>query len=681
MIFLTNLKHLFRKPEFYFFAILLITGLFVYDDYGLSFDEETSRLLNGYINYDFITTQQREPLLFSNEKYHGPAFEILLVFIEKIFNITDTRSIYFMRHLCTFLLFFIAVILIFAAAKKYFGNTNAALLACIFLVLSPRIFAESFYNSKDLAFLSVFAMSIFTLLRFQKKQSIGNAALHAFMCGFLVDIRIIGIIIPVLTIGMFVLDLIHNIFSGQKLVIRPLAYGIFFVLFCGFVVLFWPVLWIKPLSYFIAAFAEMGHYPWGGNVLYIGEKINSVALPWHYIPVWLGITTPVFYSVLFLTGIVFISGKFSKNILGFYRERKEDLLILACFFIPLLSVILFHSVVYDGWRHLYFIYPAFILIAVKGFVSLENYISDKGFLRLRKIVFAVTAVFLANILYRMISTHPYQNVYFNYLAGNPAGKFELDYWGLSYRQGLEHILHTDKSDSIVIASSDYPAELNMQILPYEDRVRMHFSGCPQCSDYYLDNFRMSSFMTEKDKPLFLITAGSTNILAGYNTGKGRSVLKKVLEVTNDFENTYPDWSAGNVTEAGSFSYSGKFVSKMDSRFPFSEEFSIPVDSITDRTHYVLVKVALWKYNFESDFKAVAVLSIGGKKSENAFIYQTFKLNPLMENKKEEWKKVTFEVILPGNIPPGQTMKIYAFSPGNTKIYVDDFSIEISEILN
>ena len=35
----------------------------------------------------------------------------------------------------------------------------------------------------------------------------------------------------------------------------------------------------------------------------------------------------------------------------------------------------------------------------------------------------------------MIRDHPYQNVYFNLLAGSDKRhRFELDYWGLSYKE-------------------------------------------------------------------------------------------------------------------------------------------------------------------------------------------------------------------------------------------------------
>jgi hypothetical protein len=43
-----------------------------------------------------------------------------------------------------------------------------------------------------------------------------------------------------------------------------------------------------------------------------------------------------------------------------------DLIILGLFIIPIVTVITLDSELYDGWRQLYFIYTAIILIAVRG---------------------------------------------------------------------------------------------------------------------------------------------------------------------------------------------------------------------------------------------------------------------------------------------------------------------------
>tara|TARA_Y100000591_G_C21432551_1_gene497600 strand:+ start:92 stop:484 length:393 start_codon:yes stop_codon:yes gene_type:complete len=52
----------------------------------------------------------------------------------------------------------------------------------------------------------------------------------------------------------------------------------------------------------------------------------------------------------------------------------------------------------------------------------------------------------------MIRNHPYQYVYFNNLVpkNNLSQKFDLDYWGLSYKQTFEKILKIEKDNNEII---------------------------------------------------------------------------------------------------------------------------------------------------------------------------------------------------------------------------------------
>ena len=91
----------------------------------------------------------------------------------------------------------------------------------------------------------------------------------------------------------------------------------------------------------------------------------------------------------------------------------------------------------------------------------------------------------------MIINHPFQNVYFNSLAGkNIRQNFELDYWGLSYKQGLEYILANDTSDIIYISDN---MGVDLRILPDADRKRLMFTDVysnddPKSVKYFLTNF-------------------------------------------------------------------------------------------------------------------------------------------------------------------------------------------------
>ena len=84
-------------PFILFFILFVVVGISTYKDYGISWDEPISRYNNGILNINFINTGDYEPIITGAEKYHGPIFEIFLVGLERMFELTDSQDIYFMR--------------------------------------------------------------------------------------------------------------------------------------------------------------------------------------------------------------------------------------------------------------------------------------------------------------------------------------------------------------------------------------------------------------------------------------------------------------------------------------------------------------------------------------------------------------------------------------------------------
>ena len=57
-----------------------------------------------------------------------------------------------------------------------------------------------------------------------------------------------------------------------------------------------------------------------------------------------------------------------------------------------------------------------------------------------KIISIFTFLIIFKNFYWMYSNHPFQNVYFNILAGKKFNeRFEMDYWGISNKNALEYI--------------------------------------------------------------------------------------------------------------------------------------------------------------------------------------------------------------------------------------------------
>jgi len=476
-----------------FFLAFLLVGLHSYRDYGLSWDEGVNRE-NGQVSFNYIFKGDKSLLNYS-ERYYGVVFEVPLVILENAFHRRSLREIYFMRHLLTFLAFYAGVYFFYRLGRLYFDSWKIGLLGSLFLILSPRIFADAFYNSKDLVFLSFFIISMYTLFKFLRKMSLAWAIAHSLSCAILTDVRVLGIMVPCLTLVLYIMAAFgRGRLEKTQLRKNFSAFLAFLFLTVFLVILFWPFLWSNPLEHFIQAFQKMSRFHWHWQDLYMGKLVPATQLPWHYIPVWILITTPVLYTFNFLIGLLSTvpsAGKRWRRLLS-EEQGRFQLAVLMWFFGPLLMVIILKSVLYDAWRQMFFIYPAFLLISIQGVVVIFAFFRPPRLTyRIGRAVFAVVILFSAfHTLDFMTRYHPYQNVYFNILAGrNLKANWELDYWGLSYRKALEYILERDGDKKIKILVGNNPGRLNADILTPRQKKRLVYVSDPKEAKYLLSEFR------------------------------------------------------------------------------------------------------------------------------------------------------------------------------------------------
>ncbi len=499
-----------------FFLCFLVLGLNVFKDYGMSWDEAHQRTVAMLVS-NYVLENDNTLLNTPHPKYHGPVVPVVLFSLEKLLGLEASRTKVLLWHFGNFLFFFLGVLFFYFLCVHRFKSWKIALLGALFLILSPRIFAHAFFNHKDLPFLSVFIICIYSLIRLLEKKTTPRICVHALLCAILIDIRIPGVILPSLTVFLLGMDCFLAPDRKQAFFIFMRDFSVFCSATIIFVVLLWPSLWENPLGEFINAYNFMKKIQWGGTVLYLGRFIESNNLPWHYIPVWISITTPLLYMIFFLLGLFFMGAHFFKFPLEFYRKRKIDLICFIWFFLPIAMILIHKSTIFDGWRHLYFIYPAMILISLNGLVCLWKFLNNiknrKAFVILSSLVIMLVVFSVTKTAYLMTRDHPYQNVHFNFLAGSDKRhRFELDYWGLSYREALEYILDNDSRDMIKVQVANPPGELNKELLT--ERAKQRLSFVESQGDYFVTNYRWhpNDYL---GKELFSIHVGSEKINAVY----------------------------------------------------------------------------------------------------------------------------------------------------------------------
>lgn len=482
------LKKFFSKYiGFILLAGTLFIGLISYKDYGIAWDEPLQREM-GLVSYNYVFHGDDSLKHYSCNVY-GVAFELPLVMIEKALDLKDSRDIFLMRHLVSHLFFLLGAFAFFLLIDYLYSNKLLAIIGFLLLVVNPLIYGHSFFNSKDIPFLSMFIICFLAIAIAFKKNNLKWYVILAIACALLTNIRIMGILFIGVVWVFFALDYIAA--KQDKDIKKEIIHYLLVFTGTSFFTLFitWPYLYSNPGRNFMYAFRWMANAPWTGNTLFFGTTYKSTQIPLDYSIIWFCISNPVTYLLLGVVGIIYFSWRFIKTPKSFLFDKglRNQLLFLFCFTQPLIVILVFHSVLFDTWRHLYFIYPPFILLGIFGLSCLLK-------TKARLVVPFILIAGIGYTGYYMFSSFPYEHIYFNefvkryspeYLRKN----FELDYWGVSYKQAFEYILKNDTAQTINVTVMGPLSKENALLLKPEERKRIHFTDTLAKATYVASFYR------------------------------------------------------------------------------------------------------------------------------------------------------------------------------------------------
>ena len=478
--------------------IYLALGIIIYDDYGISWDEHFHRI-SGFVSLNFFRDlvgldiypglEHKTDFFKEDTKLYGILFDLPMAFLEKKLSLSDSQEFYYLRHFSNFFVFYISSIFFYLILRIRF-NALLSLIGLLFWILSPRIFADSFYNLKDSVFLSFFVISLYFGIKFIDNPSYKNALFSAITCSLSVGVKILGIISPFIIIVFFLLQFADS----KKFFKKNFSIFIFFILLLvSSTILFWPYLWSDPLLNFIKAIKHFSSQPWPGNIFYLGNYVSAQNLPWHYPIVWILISSPIIYLAFFLIGSFFTASRLAKRFINLSAERKSndlwrgknermDVIFFIIFYFTLFLVIVLNSTLYGGWRHLYFIYPCLVFLSIKGLEYILIVFKTKYLLLL-------LIPFLLFNSFWMYKNHPYQFLFFNKFATNkPQNLFELDYWGVSNRSVLNYIIENNKNTiSNIYEFSKSPYALSTYLIDKDKRGRVKFVKNLSEADFLVTN--------------------------------------------------------------------------------------------------------------------------------------------------------------------------------------------------
>jgi hypothetical protein len=332
--------------------------------------------------------------------------------------------------------------------------------------VEPEVYIQRYFTifvqARSIYFLLFTFALAFLYNKFAPKTLLSLISIFtpAFFLGVATSIRILGPLAGVLVA-------LHALRKHGKRAIPMLVIYTAFALAAVYAT--WPYLWPNPVGRMLESLRIMSQYPWPGEVLFDGALYASTDIPRTYLPVLLGVqlTEPVW--VLFFAGL-------TVAIVGFVKQREYiELLTLTLiwFILPLTGFILTRAPLYDNFRQVFFILPPVFLIVGVVFEKVKGRIWQV----------ALIGLILLPGLIGILRLHPYEYIYYNTFIGGERGafrRFELDYWGTSYREAADWLNENAPPDANVWV--DGPAHL-LDMYLRED-LNMYSTYEPERAEQY-----------------------------------------------------------------------------------------------------------------------------------------------------------------------------------------------------
>ena len=365
-----------------------------------------------------------------------------------------------------------------------YGSRRLALLAMLLFLLHPRLYAHSFFNSKDLPFTVMFVIALYLMHRAFRRDTPGAFVLLGIAVGVAANMRPFALLLIPAALAMLGLDWWQS--TGNKRRRILLAGGVFMAAALLAIYVSHPYYWENPLR-FIQGIQALSQHPNSGFNMFQGQIVPSDAVPPEYVPVWFGITAPPLALLLGGAGIAAVCLRAFRAPRQALRrgELRFCVLLLGCFVIPVAVVIILQANIYNGWRQMYFLWAPFCLLSMAGGRYIYTYLRSNLW---RAAMYAAAMAVIGSAAYAIVSLHPHQHIYFNPLVNRETperlkGQFEMSYWGVSHREGLEYLLRRYPEGPLRVARTTNNL-WNAMLLRDADRRRLILVD-PESADFHI----------------------------------------------------------------------------------------------------------------------------------------------------------------------------------------------------
>ena len=471
-------KHL---PILIILLVSLIIGIFTFQDYGMTWDENLYYQYGEAIGYaysiparlngDFDIDRAFGPS-GDDHRIYGPVYLLITrIPVLALHNLTGI-DIVALWHLFNFITFLLGVFYLYKLSLRWLKPTSAFWTA-LFYLTQPLLWGHGFINPKDPPFATIFIIAIYYGFKMVDNFPQENLTIKNINRFQVWQVILIGILIGIATNLRIIAPLIAALIFLYALLQRKWKITLWFIPIglVAIIVLYssWPYLWEAPVERFMGVLTRMSNNPTKLKVLFYGDTYRAYELPLRYLPVLLGITLTEPVWILFTLGLSVVVFKLFKKNLAW-----KSLIIIIFWFVLIISyVLIMRPPMYDGFRHFLFILPPVFILAGFGIEQICTW-GGKPWLN--------TFVMLGILFYGargIAKLYPYEYAYYNSFVGGTSGAqgtFETDYWLTCYKDAVGAFAQlADGEEKVLITyrepvNAAYYAPENIKIidaLPFE----------------------------------------------------------------------------------------------------------------------------------------------------------------------------------------------------------------------
>jgi hypothetical protein len=359
-------------------------------------------------------------------------------------------------HLITAFVGVIGTLAFLLLSKKITSITYLGVLSSTFLFTIPLWTGNLFHNIKDVPLAVGYTLISLGLIYFvnffedNKKKLIGQLIISL---GF---ILVMGTR-PAMIFPVFITVLFAFFTLWYNVGIKPLRILKSFTLSTSILLISTPLLLpqfiSEPKLSLLRLLGVSSEFPWTGTTFTAG-KLYEASFTLKYYFLWLFAQTPLLILLFFVVGTFLFLKRIS------FRKFDRNQFLLSIFFIQFITVptyaLLVQSSIYNGLRHILFIYPAIAIFAAFGLISIFNLAKTQLKKQLVTLLL-VLSIFVPNI--EGLILRPFQQLYFNPIISlfyTISTSWETEYLATSFREGIQKI----PLNGVVVSTSEWTWENN-----------------------------------------------------------------------------------------------------------------------------------------------------------------------------------------------------------------------------